>query len=136
MSKKIDGKFPFTEEQWVKFKMEKRLAYVECRECGSKTVIPMGRCKKCGSGELDWKESAGRGKIYTYTITFVPPPQLASIAPYVSAVVELAEGVRLNGIVTGIPNVNSCPDDLVGKDVTLEFQEVEDATVVAFHLEQ
>ncbi len=130
----MSEKPPFTEEQWVKYKQDRKLMYVECEDCRAKTCIPNPRCNVCGSTKLLWKESQGTGNIYTYTITFVPPPHLAAIAPYVAAVVTLEEGVRINGIINGVSNIEACPDDLIGKPVKLDFLELDGTSVIAFKL--
>lgn len=124
---------PFTIEYWKKQVAAGRLMFVECQACGHKTVIPAPRCNACGSHEQAWREAQGAGTIYTYTITFVPPPQLASIAPYVAAVVELAEGVRLNGVIQGA-DPTTLPEDLIGKPVEKAFLDVDGVPTVAFRL--
>jgi uncharacterized OB-fold protein len=125
---------PLTEEQWLKFLQQKLLKFVECQNCHKKSVIPAAVCTKCGSHDVTWKQASGKGTIYTYTITAVPPPELQAIAPYAAGVIELKEGLRINGIITGVPNVNLFPADLIGKAVTLEFLELEGKAVVSFKL--
>ncbi len=125
---------PFTEEQWLKFVQQKVLKYVECQSCHKKSVIPAAVCPKCGSRNAAWKQVSGKGTIYTYTITTVPPPELQAIAPYVAGVIELQEGLRINGIITGVPNVSSFPANLIGKAVTLDFLELDGKAVISFKL--
>ncbi len=125
---------PFTEEQWLKFVQQKVLKFVECQSCHKKSVIPSAVCSKCGSRNAAWKQVSGKGTIYTYTITTVPPPELQAIAPYVAGVIELQEGLRINGIITGVAKVDSFPADLIGKPVTLDFLEIDGKAVVSFKL--
>ncbi|OLS13385.1 MAG: hypothetical protein RBG13Loki_2981 [Promethearchaeota archaeon CR_4] len=125
---------PFTEEQWLKFVQQKQLKFVECQDCHKMSVIPFAVCTTCGSRNITWKQASGQGSIYTYTITAVPPPELQAIAPYVAGVVELQEGLRINGIITGVENVNSYPADLVGKTVSIEFLELDRKSILAFRL--
>jgi uncharacterized OB-fold protein len=125
---------PLTEEQWLKFVQQKMLKFVECQNCHKKSVIPAAICPKCGSHKVTWKQVSGKGTIYTYTITTVSPPELQAIAPYTAGVIELQEGLRINGIITGVPNVNLFPADLIGKEVMLDFLDIEGKNVVAFKL--
>ncbi len=125
---------PYTEEQWLKFVQQKVLKYVECQNCHKKSVIPSAVCSKCGSHDAAWKQVSGKGTIYTYTITMVPPPELQAIAPYVAGVIELQEGLRINGIITGVKKVDSFPADLIGKPVTLDFLELDGKAVISFKL--
>ncbi len=62
-------------------------------------IPPRPYCPDCRSSEGEWRELKGSGRILTYTVIYVAPPQLALLAPYVSAIVELSEGVRLPGMV-------------------------------------
>ena len=125
---------PFTEEQWLKYVQQKVLKFVECQNCHKKSIIPSAVCTKCGSRNVTWKQISGKGTIYTYTITVVPPPELQAIAPYAAGVIELAEGLRINGIITGVPDVGSFPSNLIGKAVTLDFLELDGKVVVTFKL--
>lgn len=125
---------PFTEEQWLKFVQQKLLKFIECQNCHKKSVIPAAVCTKCGSRNVTWKQTSGKGTIYTYTITAVPPPELQAIAPYATGVVELQEGLRINGIITGVEKVDSFPADLIGKAVTVNFLELEGKSIISFKL--
>src|SRR5271157_4319729 len=111
---------PFTEEQWIKFAQTGAIMFAECQSCGNRALVPALTCKKCGSPELAWKQTSGIGSVVTYTITTVSPPELCAITPYVAAMVELEEGFRINGFITGIPLDNGFPEDLIGKSVTLD----------------
>jgi uncharacterized OB-fold protein len=61
-------------------------------------------CARCGSAEWEWSASCGRGRIYSWTVTHEPlHPAFASETPYVVAVVELEEGVRVVGRLRDLP---------------------------------
>jgi uncharacterized OB-fold protein len=47
---------------------------------------------------------AGDGRIVTYSVVHVPSTRFKDQAPYVLAVIELAEGARLLGLVHGAAN--------------------------------
>jgi uncharacterized OB-fold protein len=72
------------------------LAFQECRACGRLQHPPRLLCPACGSDDLGWRESSRRGRLYTWTVTHQAfHPAFADALPYVIAVTELEEGVRL-----------------------------------------
>lgn len=50
---------------------------------------------RTGKRNLQWKETSGKGILYSYTVTHVAPPGFE--APYLVGLVELDEGVRIIG---------------------------------------
>jgi len=65
---------------------------------------PRAHCTNCGSSNLADRESAGRGRIYSYTIIRANPhPAFRELAPYAIAYVDLDEGFRM---VTHIVNTD------------------------------
>lgn len=76
------------------------LKVILCGDCGSKSPAGVPCCSHCGSENLKESLSSGRGTIYTYTVMdFVPVGRHKDRAPYVLAVVETEEGMRLSAIV-------------------------------------
>ncbi len=57
-------------------------------------LAPQARtCPDCGGGELEWAAASGRGTLVSWAVVHqVPVPALAAAIPYLTAVVELAEG--------------------------------------------
>jgi uncharacterized OB-fold protein len=47
---------------------ENKLFIQKCRECSKHIFYPRALCPHCFSEQLDWVESTGKGKIYSYTI--------------------------------------------------------------------
>jgi uncharacterized protein len=75
---------------------EHRLVYAQCRACGAVIVYPSSHCTVCLSEDVATRESAGQGRIYSYTVIHRnPDPAFSAIAPYVVALVDLAEGFRI-----------------------------------------
>jgi len=82
---------------------EGRLAFQRCDDCGAWRHLPRYMCARCGSERSSWQASSGRGKIFSWTITHqAMHPAFAHEVPYVIAVVELEEGVRLVSRLRGI----------------------------------
>jgi uncharacterized OB-fold protein len=82
---------------------EGRLVVQRCAACGALTVPPKLVCPSCEGIRWDRATLGGDGEIASYTVIRVPPAQHAPAAPYVIAVVRMAEGVSLLGRLTGVP---------------------------------
>ncbi len=75
-----------------------------CAACGRFQFYPRALCAGCWSSELIWEASAGLGSIYSFTTVYrAPTPVFAQMTPYVIALVELDEGVRVLSHVVGSP---------------------------------
>jgi len=85
---------------------EHRLTYQRCTACGTRVFYPRDICPgpECfGIGTLEWVESTGKGWIYASSISYQPAhPSFAGDVPYVLAIIELDEGVRMHTNVVGI----------------------------------
>lgn len=94
-----------------------------CPECDHRQFIPKPLCTRCGA-EPVWTETAGIGEIHTFTIIRrhgVEP--FASMVPFVLAMIELPEGVRIMGNVGGTD-----PDDVwVGQGVEAYALRIDDS---------
>lgn len=85
-----------------------RLHLQRCAACGRFRHPPRYLCANCGSPDYRWQPSAGRGRLYSWTTTHMPFDRgWAGELPYVTAVIELEEGVRLIGALDGVR-----PDEL------------------------
>lgn len=78
------------------------LVLPKCRACGRFHYYPRALCPHCWSPDLEWVKASGRGTLYSYVINHRPAPGFEQKAPYVIAVVELPEGVRLFTNLTGV----------------------------------
>lgn len=95
----IPGMTELTRPYWAAARAG-RLVVQACGACGNIWHPPLPACPHCHRAELGWREVAGTGTIYTYTVVTHPTHvALADKVPYVVAIVELSEGPRL---VTGI----------------------------------
>ncbi len=69
-----------------------------CQACGTHMMYPRHRCISCGSDDLGWTVSSGKGVLHTFTIVrAVPPAGFEDELPYGLGVVKLEEGVQLMG---------------------------------------
>ena len=92
-----------------------------CNNCGRFQFYPRPLCVNCMSRSLEWVRSSGKGAVYSFTVTHqTTTPGFAQELPYVYAIVELAEGVRLT------TNIVGCPPEQVyiGMPVVVVFEPI------------
>jgi len=89
-----------------------KLLVKTCTACGRAHHYPRPNCPFCGSDRTEWKESAGRGVIYSFSVMRRANP------PYVIAYVTLDEGVTM------MTNLVDCDFDAlrIGQPVRLVFK--------------
>ena len=92
---------PWAQPFWDAAK-EHRLILQHCRECDRPIHYPRVVCPHCGAEELEWRPATGRGRVYSFTVVEnnAPSAFLADM-PYVVAVIDLEEGVRMLSNVVG-----------------------------------
>jgi hypothetical protein len=81
---------------------EGRLLVQRCPACGHRQFYPRPVCTKCAATP-EWLECAGTGTVHTFTIIrqYRAEP-FGSELPYALAMIDLPEGPRMFGRVTGI----------------------------------
>jgi uncharacterized OB-fold protein len=79
-------------------------------------------CPKCRAAEAGWVRASGRGKVYSWIVVVHPVPReiWADKVPYVVALVELEEGVRL------ATNIVECDPGSIAAEMPVEvvFEDV------------
>ncbi|MBF6567658.1 MAG: Zn-ribbon domain-containing OB-fold protein [Candidatus Binataceae bacterium] len=93
----------------------------QCRDCSAMRYYPRALCPECLSPHTDWILSNGRGKIYTFTVTYQNTAAgFREFLPYVLAYVELDEGCRM------LTNIVDCAPEQVtiGLPVAVVFDDV------------
>jgi uncharacterized OB-fold protein/acyl dehydratase len=91
-----------------------------CGECGVLRHPPGPMCLACGAGKPDYVVAAGTGEIYSYVVHHHPPVPGRRV-PFVVALVQLPEGVRMVGELLGVS-----PDQVrIGMPVRAEFAEAD-----------
>jgi uncharacterized OB-fold protein len=108
---------------------DNKLLIQRCKGCQSLRQPARPMCPVCNSLGWDTVESSGRGMVYSYVMPQHPPMPLMEY-PYIVALVELEEGVRLvsnlceiapEDVETGMPVevFDQTFDTLDGKDLVL-----------------
>jgi len=110
-----------------------RLLLRECADCGLVYHYPRALCPDCLSDDVSWIEAAGRGTVYSYTVSRQIAEWPDEALPAIIAYVELQEGPRMMTCL-----VDCEPDDIsVGADVAVRFvdsAERDDVAIPVFAL--
>jgi len=94
---------------------ERRLLIQHCRDCHKHVFYPRVACPHCFSENLEWVQASGRGTVYSYTVVYNNAPSaFIPDIPYVVAVIDLAEGVRM------LSNIVECDLDALRCDMPVE----------------
>jgi uncharacterized OB-fold protein len=106
---------------WFQAAAEHRLVVQRCTSCEQTRLPPAPVCPECRSPDSDWKEVAGQGEVYTYTLVHRPIAAGQKL-PFVIAVIALEDsgGVR---IISNLVDVKS--DELeIGMPVELVWEDM------------
>lgn len=71
-----------------------RLLGTECIKCGAK-YFPSRPICNCGSADFKPYNLAERGEVITWTVITNPPIGFEKYAPYIVALIELKDGIRI-----------------------------------------
>lgn len=77
--------------------VQHRLVVQECTACGVRRYPATTYCPACRSDASRWIDSAGTGKVFSWVVVHHPVPKeaYAGDVPYVVALIDLDEGVRM-----------------------------------------
>ena len=116
-------------EEYRELLRRETLAFQQCRDCGRKHNLPRVLCAQCHGRNLAWQQSAGLGKIYTFSITYrAPSDEWADRTPYAIGLIDLDEGVRVMGhIDMDRPEAIDCDARVVAK-----FRELDGVPLLYF----
>ncbi|HZS79050.1 MAG TPA: Zn-ribbon domain-containing OB-fold protein [Ktedonobacteraceae bacterium] len=104
-----------------------------CDACSRAVFYPRSICPYCHSRSLSWIVATGRGTIYSYTVAYQAFGAFAADVPFVVAIVELEEGVRMMSRIIDAPRARIA----VGKPVQVTFEKVgEELTLPYFRLSE
>ena len=103
---------PVAEPFW-RATRERRLVVQWCLECDRAVFYPREVCPGCLGTRLEWRDCAGTGTLYSYTVNHLSPNPTGGEGPFAVAVVELDEGFRM------MTNVVGCPLDELEVDMAL-----------------
>jgi len=108
---------PFTIEQFYKFLAQGKLMAGKCLKCGKIHLPPRPLCDNCFSQEFEWMEVSGKGRLLTYTVIYIAPPQFQAMAPYAVGIVQLENGLKIPGMIQGVAHEQL----KIGMELTIDF---------------
>ena len=98
---------PFSDISYEQFLSEEKLMGSRCKKCDAHYVPPRAICVGCYSSDMEWVEMKGKGRLAAFTCITVAPPFMMAQGynrknPYISGVVELEEGGRVDARIEGM----------------------------------
>jgi uncharacterized protein len=114
---------PVTRPYWESVKAH-AMRIQRCGDCARYVFYPRALCPICGGASLEWHPVCGRGALYSFTVVHrAPTPELQVEAPYVVALADLEEGVRLMARLTGF---DADPEHIqIGTPLALDYDDVD-----------
>ncbi|MGH2492832.1 MAG: Zn-ribbon domain-containing OB-fold protein, partial [Candidatus Limnocylindria bacterium] len=93
-----------------------------CVTCAHVQFYPRALCMRCG-GAVEWIAASGRGSVYSYTVVHRAPHEaLEPLVPYVVALIDLEENVRMMSRLRGV-----APEAVrIGQSVRVAFERLSD----------
>ncbi len=99
-----------------------------CKTCAQAIFYPRAMCPHCHSDQLEWIVASGKGTIYTYTVAHQAFGPFAADVPFVVALVELEEGVRMMSRVVDAPSERVT----IGAAVSVTFESIGDELTLPY----
>lgn len=78
-----------------------------CKQCNFKVAELVDVCPSCGSESIETVDLKQNGIIHSFTVVYVGFGHMADRAPYVLAIVQTEENVKLTTVVEGVTNFES-----------------------------
>ncbi len=98
------------------------MRYQRCGACDAAIFYPRSICPVCGTPDPAWQVSSGEGVVHACSVIHRAPPAHKDEAPYVVALVDLAEGFRMMSRI-----VDCAPDAVaVGQNVRVVYRDDSD----------
>jgi uncharacterized OB-fold protein len=119
---------PETDFYWERARAHE-LWLMRCDDCQRAYFYPRPICPLCFSRRTQWLRSSGRGTLYAFAIVHrAPTPAFQGRVPYVAAIVELEDGVRMP---TDLVEVEADPEKIhIGMPVQVVFEDVTGAVTL------
>ena len=86
-------------------------------KCGKLHLPPRPLCDNCYSKDFEWTEIPARGRLITYTVIHIAPAQFQSMAPYAMGIVQLADDLKIPGMIRGV----ALEQIRIGMELTMDY---------------
>lgn len=112
LDKPVPKPTPETQPYW-EGALADELRIQRCTPCEEFYFYPRPFCPRCMSADVQWVTVSGRARLHSYVINHRAAPGFEAEAPYVIAIVELAEGPRMMANLVGVePRPEMLPLDM------------------------
>ena len=95
------GSVSFTTEaktaEFVTYLEQGKVMATRCRKCQTSYFPPSMDCPKCLLSDMEWFEIKGNGKLTTYTVVNYGPTGFEDETPYILAIAEFEDGIKIFG---------------------------------------
>jgi uncharacterized OB-fold protein len=129
------GKVSFTSETksaaFVDYLGQGKVMATRCKSCSTTYFPPKMDCPSCLKSDTEWVEVKNPGKLIAYSVVNYGPAGFEEDAPYIIAVAEFGDGVRIfSRLSKDIKEADTKPDmklkvvvaKLAGDRISYEFQ--------------
>jgi uncharacterized protein len=99
-----------------------------CEACSRFVFYPRSLCPHCSSDQLSWVRASGNARIYSYTVAHQAFGPFADKVPFVVAIVELEEGVRMLTRIIGAPREQV----QIGAPVRVTFEAIDEGVTLPY----
>lgn len=104
-----------------------------CKDCGKIEFMPRHMCTACWSPNRDWIEASGHGTVHSFSIVHrASDPAFTSRVPYVVALIDLEEGVRMPSSIAGDDALSVA----IGDAVKMTFEDRGSTKLAVFTLDK
>ncbi|KPJ77428.1 MAG: hypothetical protein AMJ54_07940 [Deltaproteobacteria bacterium SG8_13] len=98
---------PFSDISFESYLNEEKLMGSRCSGCRTLYLPPRPICTACRGSQMRWEQVSGKGRLAAFTCISIAPPAMIAEGynrhnPYISGVVELEEGTRVDARIEGI----------------------------------
>ena len=116
---------PFSDISFESYLKEEKLMGSRCKKCGNLFVPPRPICIDCRSSEMEWEQMSGNGNLAAFTCIAIGTAAMIAEGydrknPYISGVVELEEGARVDARIEGLDG-NKPEEIQVGMPLVVKY---------------
>lgn len=108
-----------THEFWDALK-EGKFVTTKCSACGHVSFPPQADCPNCMSNELTWVDLGHEAKLVTFTYVQITPASFADKDPYIIAIGEFKDGVKVLAWLEGVQPESAKPGMRMKPEVRTE----------------
>ncbi len=111
-----------THQFWDALKQGKFIT-TQCKACGNISFPPQSDCPKCMSDAHEWVDLGTEAKLVTYTYVQITPASFVSSDPYIIAIGELSNGLKVLAWLEGVALQEAKP----GMKLRLEARDTQES---------